>query len=176
MNRPRFFLLVSLTFALFLVQLTPLGFMVARPAFAHNLEFRLVIPAINVDLPVIKAPYNGETWDFSQVTDQAAYLEGRWLPGAGGNTVIGAHSELVRRKPGPFFRLKQIRVDDKIVVLFAGRRYLYRVERTWTVKAIDFSPILRAGGEVLTLLTCTGYDPRANIYRTRLVVRAVPIH
>src|SRR5215813_12704455 len=55
---------------------------------------RLKIPAIKVDLRIVTARFIGDTWDFNAITYQAAYLEGRPLPGSGGNVVIGAHSEL----------------------------------------------------------------------------------
>src|SRR5215831_4900250 len=64
---------------------------------------RLKIPAIKVNLRIVTARYYGDTWDFSGIIYQAAFLEGRSRPGSGGNVVIGAHSELARRAPGPFY-------------------------------------------------------------------------
>src|SRR5260221_13832427 len=70
----------------------------------------LEIPSLNLTLPIIVAPFYKITWDFSHIIYQAAFLEGRPVPGQGTNTVIAAHSELAYRRPGPFFNLNKIQL------------------------------------------------------------------
>ena len=134
-----------------------------------NSNFRLQIPSINVNLPIVNARFVGDTWDFSKILYQAGYFEGTPLPGDGGNLVIGAHSELANRAPGPFFKLSQIKVGADIVVIRGAQRYTYHVVKFWTVDPDDLNPIFDRG-DILTLLTCSGFDD--GVYRTRLVVRA----
>ncbi|HRE48129.1 MAG TPA: sortase [Aggregatilineales bacterium] len=134
-------------------------------------QFRLQIPKLGLDLPVINARFTGTTWDFSYITSQAAHLEGLALPGAG-NTVIGAHSELAKRARGPFYDLKLLRPGDVISVWRGGVEYRYVVQRSWLVVPSDISPINQRVGDVLTLLTCDGYNSRTSDYDTRLIVRA----
>src|SRR5262249_35355151 len=89
---------------------------------------RLKIPAIKVNLRIVTARYYGDTWDFSGIIYQAAFLEGRSRPGSGGNVVIGAHSELARRAPGPFYNLDQLQPGDDIIVVHKGINYQYKVQ------------------------------------------------
>ena len=136
---------------------------------------RVKIPAIKVNLRIVTARFVGDTWDFSEITSQAAYLEGRSRPGSGGNAVIGAHSELGGRAPGPFYHLDDLEVGDEIIVLHNGVEYRYRVQSKWSVSPTDLSPILQTDSEVLTLITCEGYRKATKDYALRLIVRAVPI-
>jgi len=137
---------------------------------SYSSRFRLDIPAIGLDLPVITAHFTGQTWDFNNIQQQAGYFEGTPLPGAGGNLVIGAHSEFANRVPGPFYRLQRVHEGSDIYVLYNGQEFHYRVTATWSVDPSDVSPVYDASGDTLTLLTCAGYD--SGIYTTRLIVRA----
>lgn len=154
---------------------TPAGDVAARNANPPNLDlnqFRLHIPALNINLVVGRAPFIGNTWDFSQITRSAAYLDGLALPGLGGNVVIGAHSELAQRRPGPFYRLGAIQPGMEVLVTYNGSLYRYIVERKWLVVPADLGPIDQGAGDVLTLLTCDGYNANTDEYDTRLIVRA----
>jgi LPXTG-site transpeptidase (sortase) family protein len=140
---------------------------------SNSNAFRLDIPSISLDLAVVTAPFTGQTWDFSNIERMAGYFEGTPLPGVGGNVVIGAHSELANRVPGPFYRLSRVREGADIFVMYGGQRFRYRVTATWTVDPSDVSPVYDANGDALTLLTCSGYND--GVYRTRFIVRAMRI-
>lgn len=134
--------------------------------------FRLAIPSLGLDLPVTRAAFIGTTWNFEPITTQAAHLDGLALPGSANNVVIGAHSELTQRRPGPFYRLNRLRPGDEIIVRYGGQEFRYQVQRLWIVVPTDISPIQQGIGDVLTLLTCDGYNQTTNGYDTRLIVRA----
>ena len=161
--------------SLFVVLILSLG-SVARPTMAAAKEpypdFRIQIPAINLDRPVIRAYAIGNTWDFGPVRQRAAYLEGRPLPGSGSNVAIGAHVELAKRRPGPFYRLKDLKPGDEITVTFKGEPYHYRVEKSWITTADDPETIMQTSTEVLTLFTCTDYSVITGLYYKRQIVRA----
>lgn len=135
---------------------------------------RLQIPSINVDLQILVAPYQYNTWNFNRILKQAAYLDKRPLPGQGGNVVIGAHSELAKRKPGPFYYLGNVKAGDEILVTHNGVVYRYQVQSVFTVEPTDNSPIFQTDSESLTLLTCDSFNWRTQRYEKRLIVRAVP--
>lgn len=138
-------------------------------------KFRVVIPSLKLNLAVVTASFIGRTWDFAPISYSAGWLDGLALPGASGNVVIGAHSELAARKPGPFYRLNRIQIGDIIIVTYNGAAYRYAVQRMWVVVPTDISPIDQNVGDVLTLLTCDGFNPATGGYDTRLIVRAVRV-
>lgn len=135
-------------------------------------DYRLVIPAIGFDQAVIKAPVFGNTWNFVRIRETAAYLEGRPLPGTNNNVAIGAHSEFEKRRRGPFFDLDQLRVGDEIIVRFNGATFRYEVETLWVTTPDDARPIAQTDSEMLTLFTCSAYNPDTSHYELRLIVRA----
>jgi len=155
------------------VSLPELGGHVQSSTVAASRAFRLEIPSVNIDLPVITAHFAAGTWDFSHIFYQAGYFEGTPLPGIGGNLVIGAHSEFANRVPGPFYHLSDIQVGAQITIVYHGQSYVYQVTNTWAVDPSDVSPIYNSSGDTLTLMTCSGYDD--GVYRTRLIVRAVRV-
>jgi LPXTG-site transpeptidase (sortase) family protein len=138
-------------------------------------QFRLYIPSLQINLPITRAARIGPTWDFSHITSQAAYLDGLPLPGNAANVVIGAHSELSARRPGPFYTLHRIQPGAAIIITYGGRKFYYVVERLWVVQPTDLGPIDQSAGDVLTLLTCDGYNRATGGYDTRLIVRAVRV-
>ncbi len=138
--------------------------------------FHISIPAIGVtDLPVTEAPFNGGTWDFSRITNQAAHLQGEPLPGNDGNAAIGAHVELAQRKPGPFYRLNQIQPGAEILIRRGVHVYRYIVVKLWTVPPGDLSPLYGTPGQTLTLITCSDYSGASDSYLRRLIVRAIRV-
>jgi LPXTG-site transpeptidase (sortase) family protein len=138
-------------------------------------QFRLYIPSLQINLPITKAARIGPTWDFSRINSQAAYLDGLPLPGNAANVVIGAHSELSARRPGPFYTLHRIQPGAEIIITYGGGKFRYIVERLWLVQPTDLGPIDQSVGDVLTLLTCDGYNRATGQYDTRLIVRAVRV-
>jgi LPXTG-site transpeptidase (sortase) family protein len=135
-------------------------------------EFSIRIPVLKVDRPVVKAPYTSDSWNFARLRYNAGYLEGRPLPGSNNNVAIGAHVTLAKLTPGPFYKLNTLKPGDEIFVRFNGTEFRYEVESMWETVPTDGSPISQADKEMLTLFTCSGYNPKGGLYETRLIVRA----
>lgn len=126
-------------------------------------EPRLVLPKINVDVPVV--------WDARPDHDsQMAAMERgvAWFgipganskPGQVGNTVLSGHSSNDWLDNGQykfiFARLEQMKKDDTIYINYQGTRYTYVVTRTETVKPTDVQALIyETDKPMLTLITCT---------------------
>lgn len=54
----------------------------------------------------------------------------------------------------PFFRIGELARGDPIVLLYAGRRYVYRVDRLATTRPSD-SDVLDGDSDEIALVTCT---------------------
>lgn len=131
---------------------------------------QLEIPSINLEVPIVVAHFIGNSWDFSNLNTVAGFFEGLPMPGDGSNAVIGAHSELDNRSPGPFYNLNHVKINDQIIVIKDGVTYIYIVTKIWYVPPTDVSPLSETQSDALTLFTCAGYDQ--GVYTMRLVVRA----
>jgi LPXTG-site transpeptidase (sortase) family protein len=143
----------------------------AKSAAKPNPPPQIEIPTLGIKVQITTARYRRTYWDFASITNKAAFLQHRPKPGQGKNAIIAAHYELPRRKPGPFYRLSELKAGDPIIVTLDGIRYTYAVTEMWTVDPSDISPIYATDGEMLTLLTCSDYVDGE--YTTRLVIRAV---
>ncbi len=123
---------------------------------------RIVIPAIAIDLPVVKAPVVNGYWQLSDTT--ASYGEGSGHPGMPGNTVIFAHARV-----GLFYNLKDAKVGNVIYVYTQHKKYIYTVSKISAVYPNQTDVIAPTKTDTLTLYTCTGfYDQQ------RLIVTALP--
>jgi sortase A len=112
----------------------PIG---ARPPAAvpdvAALPYRLELPAIGVDIPVVELGWHPATDRAGQIFsewDVAEYAAG-WhtnsaLPGSTGNVVMSGHNNIL----GAVFReLDQLKRDDQAVVWAGGRPYTYLIDR-----------------------------------------------
>lgn len=99
--------------------------------------YRLELPAIDVDVPVVELGWHPATSNEGQIFsewDVAEYAAG-WhmnsaLPGAGGNVVMSGHNNIL----GAVFReLDQLKQGDEAVVWSGGKRYTYTIDRVMVV-------------------------------------------
>lgn len=144
---------------------------------------RLVIPAINVDAPVVEVGWHEEmvegtllaVWD---VADNAAswhYTSAR--PGEPDNMVITGHHNIA----GEVFRdLAALQVGDRLSVFAGDREFAYEVTEVQIlpekgmpldVRRQNGQWIAPTGEEVVTLVTCWPYNNNTH----RVVVRAHPV-
>jgi sortase A len=125
---------------------------------------RLIIPNINVDVPII--------WD-ANAADQnslnAAMDKGvAWFnipganarPGQKGNFVVSGHSSNDWLEQGDykfiFARLEQMKVGDVIYANYNGKRYTYNVTKITVVKPTDVQALTEPVSKpTITLVTCT---------------------
>lgn len=124
---------------------------------------KIIIPRINIDLPVIESKIVNGYWELSENT--ASHGEGSANPGEKGNIVVFAHA-----RQGLFYNLKDVKSDDVIYIFTKDKWRTYKVRDITSVFPNQTEVIKPTENETLTLYTCTGfYDEK------RLIIRALPI-
>lgn len=139
-------------------------------------EPRLIIPKINVDVPVSYDIGNDHASQMSAMRKGVAHFA---IPGASshpgevGNTVIAGHSSNDAFTPGDykfiFVQLEKLAVGDTIYANYKGTRYTYTVTKMQTVKPTQIGALIYDTSKPeLTLITCTPIGTALN----RLLVTA----
>lgn len=124
---------------------------------------RILIPAIDVNLPVYETAVSRGIWQISP--DGVSHLAASALPGKNGNIIMYGHNSRTR-----LGRLGEVSRGDRIVVTTEdGNDRLYLVEKTVVVRPDDLSVVGNTPDETLTIYTCTGFADSK-----RLVVVAKP--
>lgn len=130
---------------------------------------RLIIPKINVDVPVIYNNTMGSTQQETYKKQMDAMAKGvAWFgiagadsrPGQNGNTVLSGHSSNDWFDLGDlkfvFANLEKLKKDDTVYVNYNGIRYTYQVTSTKVVLPTELAALqLGDNKPMLTLLTCT---------------------
>ncbi len=120
----------------------------------------IVIPSLNVSLPITASQVTYDTWEVSEVG--ASFGVGSSLPGLKGNTVIFAHA-----RPNQFASLPDIHNGDYIHVFTNKDWFVYKVYKTKIVRPQDITVLAAEEVHELTLFTCFGSD-----YSQRYIVKA----
>lgn len=139
-------------------------------------EPRLIIPKINVDVPVV---YDEKTYDEARIQQAlehgVVHYGDTALPGQIGNNVIVGHSSNNFFNGGKykfaFVLLDRLEKDDTFILHYKGERYIYKVYNKQIIEPTDFSLIQPTNKPVVTLITCT---PPGTAWH-RLVVQAEQI-
>ncbi|MDK2899032.1 MAG: sortase [Patescibacteria group bacterium] len=140
---------------------------------------KLIIPKINVDVPVI---YDIGTDYDSQMTAMAKGVAQFAIPGADshpgqiGNTVIAGHSSNDLLDSGDykfiFAQLDKLVEGDTIYLNYKSKRYTYTVTKKEVVKPTEVNKLVYTTTKpILTLITCTPIGTSIN----RLLVTAEQI-
>ncbi len=152
------------------------------PTAAPVLPDRIVIPAIDVDSPVVEVGWEarivsgGAEDSVWQTADFAAgYHQGSAPLGQAGNTVISGHNNI----QGSVFQDLHTLEPGAVIYLYAGdRRWAYAVEHSFIVWEEGASAARRRANahwieptpdERLTLVSC--YPPWGNSHRVIIVAR-----
>jgi sortase (surface protein transpeptidase) len=153
---------------------TPTQVAAGRPAGGWPVSIE--IPAVGVDAPVVPVGLLADRTMEVPAVDQAGWYEPGPRPGAAGPAVIVGHVDS-RRGPAVFFRLRELRPGDRIVVgLDGGAARSFLVERVERRPKEDL-PVGRIWNRtdrpVLRLITCGGsFDRGTGHYRDNLIVYA----
>jgi sortase A len=139
----------------------------------------LIIPKINVDVPVIYDignDYDSQMAAMTKGVAQFAIPGANSHPGQIGNTVIAGHSSNDLLDPGDykfiFAQLDRLNVGDTIYANYNSKRYTYSVTKKEVVKPTDVDKLVYPTTKpILTLLTCTPVGTSVN----RLLVTAEQI-
>ncbi len=136
-------------------------------------ELWLEIPLINVKLPIVGVPRIHNNWDVTWLGNKAGYLSGTAFPTWVGNTVITAHVWNANNTPGPFVDLKTLKYGDQVIIHAWGLKHIYEVRAVDLVSPSDLSVLSRSDYDMLTLLTCKGFDENRGIYAYRVAVQTI---
>lgn len=137
---------------------------------------KLIIPKINVDVPVTYDTTPDYDAQMAAMQNGVAYFG---IPGANskpgqiGNTVLSGHSsnDIIDKGDYKFIfaRLDQVDKGDAIYVNYGGKRYTYTVTKKAVVAPTDVQALVYPTAKpVLTLITCTPLGTSLN----RLLVTA----
>lgn len=135
----------------------------------------LFVPSAGIYAPIVQVYLDGISWDVTQLGRNAGHLQGTALPGEDGNVVLSGHVEMADGRAGPFATLEQIKIGDTIEITMNATTWRYVVTEIHTTTSDDLTPVMPAGEDRLTLVTCGAYDFFSNSYPDRLVVSAVRI-
>ena len=143
-------------------------------------EPRLIIPKINVDVPVVYDTNNDQVSQLQAMEKGIAWFG---IPGANskpgqiGNTVLSGHSSNDLFDPGDykfiFARLDQLVEGDTFYANFQGNRYTYEVTKKEVVKPTEVQKLVYPTDKpVMTLITCVPLGTAQN----RLLITAEQIN
>lgn len=143
---------------------------------AVSADPKLIIPKINVDVPVV---YDTTPDSNSQLKAMESGIAYFGIPGANskpgqiGNTVLSGHSSNDIIDSGAykfiFARLDHLNKGDSVYLNYESKRYTYIVTKKEVVKPTDVSKLVYATDKpILTLITCTPLGTSLN----RLLVTA----
>lgn len=130
---------------------------------AVNAEDTLIIPKINVDVPIRFGLANDSATIMGAMNNGVAHWSipgASAVPGQIGNTVITGHSagDIYSSNPYKFIfsGLERLESGDTIYIDYQGVRYTYAVYDKQVVAPNDVSSLQYSGDEaILTLVTCT---------------------
>lgn len=126
-------------------------------------EPRLIIPKINVDVPVIYGignDYNSQMKAMEKGVAHFGIPGANSVPGQVGNTVISGHSSNDWLDSGDykfiFAQLSKLKKDDVFYANYKGKRYTYQVTKMEEVKPTEVDALVYDTDKpVMTLITCT---------------------
>lgn len=109
---------------------------------------RIVIPAIDVDHPVVEGD------DPEQLKKGVGHHIGSANPGETGNLVLTAHNDIF----GEIFRrLDELETGDQVIVYTLSRKYIYAVQSQRLVEPTEVSVLAPTRGPTITLISCYPY-------------------
>lgn len=125
-------------------------------------EPRLIIPKVNVDVPVlydVGSDYDSQLTAMQKGVAQFAIPGANSHPGQIGNTVLSGHSSNDLLDPGDykfiFAQLERLEIGDSIYVNYNSKRYTYTVTKKEVVEPNEVSKLVYpTNSPILTLLTC----------------------
>jgi sortase A len=132
---------------------------------------RLVIPAMELDVPVIVSPIVNQTWKVNDLgKDFVGHLEGTASPGDPSNVVLAGHVTIAPNVYGPFAGLGKLKAGDSIILYTANQSYTYIVDYRQLVERTDIHVAYPSDTGRVTLITCSNWSDELGAYQQRLIV------
>lgn len=134
----------------------------------------LIIPKLDVKIPIVGVPHSDGGWDVSWLGMNAGYLEGTAYPTWAGNTVLTGHVWDALNQPGPFAKLKDLKYGDQVQIKYGNYLYTYEVRENMSISPDDIEEaMIHKEKDWVTLLTCEDFNEKTGEYSARRIVRAV---
>lgn len=136
-------------------------------------EFSVAIPKISAYSNVVENVDPNNSVEYLDALKQGiAHTKGTYFPGLGKNIYLFSHSTAssadIQKYNAIFYNLKDLDIDDQIIVFFRQEKFIYHVSEVVVVGADDTSYIYKDfGKETLVLQTC---DPPGTTWRRLLVI------
>jgi LPXTG-site transpeptidase (sortase) family protein len=132
---------------------------------------RLVIPAMELDIPVIVSPIVNQTWKVDELgKDFVGHLEGTASPGDSSNVVLAGHVTIAPNVYGPFAGLGKLEPGDSIILYTGDQPYTYIVDYRQLVDRTDVQVAYPSDTGRVTLITCSNWSDELGAYQERLIV------
>jgi len=124
---------------------------------------RIVIPAINIDWPVVE----GDSWE--ELKQGIGHRVGSANPGERGNIILSGHDDVFGE---PFRDLEKLDVGKDVLVYAGGTSFRYIIKAKRVVAPNDLSVLASSKNPIVTLITCTPY--RVDTSRLILIGELAP--
>ncbi len=124
---------------------------------------RLVIPAINIDWPVVE----GDGWE--ELKQGIGHRVGSANPGERGNMVLSGHNDVYGE---PFRDLEKLEVGKEVQVYTGSNAFRYVIKAKRVVEPNDMSVLVTSKTPIITLITCTPY--RVDTHRLIVIGELAP--
>ncbi len=124
---------------------------------------RLIIPAINVDWPIVP----GDGWE--ELKLGIGHHVGSANPGERGNFILSGHNDIYGE---PFRDLEKVEIGKEILVYAGPNAYRYVVKAKRVVVPADLSVLAPSRNPIITLITCTPY--RVDTHRAIVIGELKP--
>jgi len=139
-------------------------------------ESKIIIPKINVEVPVIYDVPTIEEKDVQTGLERGVvHYPTTANPGEIGNAVIFGHSSSNILNKGKykfaFILLKSLEDEDTFIIQKDGKRYVYKVYSKFVTTPTDFSVLAASDKSIVTLITCDPPGTSTN----RLIIQAEQI-
>lgn len=132
---------------------------------------RLVIPAMDLDIPVTISPIANQTWQVDHLgQDLVGHLEGTASPGDQSNVVLAGHVTIAHNVYGPFAGLGQLETGDPIILYAGDQSFTYIVDYRKLVDRTDVQVAFPTNAAQVTLITCSNWSDELGAYEERLIV------
>lgn len=119
---------------------------------------RIVIPAINVDWPIVP----GDSWE--ELKQGVGHRIGSANPGERGNLILSGHDDVYGE---PFRDLEKLDAGKEVFVYAGASAFRYVIKAKRVVVPNDLSVLEPSRNPIITLITCTPY--RVDTHRLILI-------
>ncbi len=130
----------------------------------------LIIPRLDLYLPVGSVPIRSGVWDTNDLGDRIGLLPtiGQ-KPHDQYGMVIGGHVTLSATQAGPFLQLSRLETGDVAIYRWKGVDYVYVLNSANSVDPSSVESLYVKDGANLILITCGTWDANQRVFAERLL-------